>query len=341
MYLEVSADGSTNSLDRFTYDNYLCVARNRWSPDGTSATDRFVWDPTEPVATRPLVWNFSTFQPFTLSTCYYAIDANKNVSELVSSADGSISAHYEYAPFGEVILSSGDLAMTNPFRFSSEYADDTLVLVYYNYRHLEPVTGRWLSRDPIEENGVVNIFSFVANNILLRNDSVGLNTVGDFFEALWAVMEHLAAGATIGISVRNWFLDNMSQYQCCPKGVQEPVGLDRYDGVINGTKASWTIAHRITGCQLKAIGLSEEEVILLNGFHETYEFFRPWNPEMLAFMDKFSDFKSLVDQIGLSVWQYLNDTISDIEAVMEGFNSDGANCYEKYIPSECKLKTSK
>ena len=43
----------------------------------------------------------------------------------------------------------------------------------------------------------------------------------------------------------------------------------------------------------------------------------------------------------LSVWQYLNDTISYIEAVMEGFNSDGANCYEKYIPSECKLKTSK
>ena len=37
-------------------------------------------------------------------------------------------------------------------------------------------------------------------------------------------------------------------------------------------ESSWTIAHRITGCQLKAIGLSEEEVALLNGFHETYEF---------------------------------------------------------------------
>ena len=30
-------------------------------------------------------------------------------------------------------------------------ADDALGLVYYNYRHLEPVTGRWLQRDVVEE----------------------------------------------------------------------------------------------------------------------------------------------------------------------------------------------
>ena len=58
-------------------------------------------------------------------------------------------------------------------------------------------------------------------------------------------------------------------------------------------------------------------------------------------MDEFNDFNSLVNQMGSSIWQYLNDTVSDIEAVMEGCNSDGENCYEKYIPHECKLKTSK
>ncbi|MBR1990792.1 MAG: hypothetical protein IJ986_00770, partial [Bacteroidales bacterium] len=55
-YIETSAVGTTNRLDRFTYDNYLCIARNRWQQDGTSVADRFVWDPTEPVATRPLVF---------------------------------------------------------------------------------------------------------------------------------------------------------------------------------------------------------------------------------------------------------------------------------------------
>ena len=166
LYLETAADGSTNSLDRFTYDNYLCIVRNRWQPDGTSATDRFIWDPTEPIATRPLAFHQPN-APLQL----YSIDGNKNVSELVSSDDGTISAHYEYAPFGEVVLSSGDLALTNPFRFSSEYADDTLALVYYNYRHLELVTGRWMARDPIGESSVVLLYGY-SNR--LKTDYLGM-----------------------------------------------------------------------------------------------------------------------------------------------------------------------
>ena len=168
MYLEVNADGTTNRLDSFTYDNYLCVARNRWSPAGTSAADRFVWDPTELVATRPLAF----YQP-NASPQLYAVDGNKNVSELVAASDGTISAHYEYAPFGEVILSFGDLAFTNPFRFSSEYADDAISLVYYNYRHLEPVMGMWLSRDSIEEIGGLNLYCFIANEFINGFDSLG------------------------------------------------------------------------------------------------------------------------------------------------------------------------
>ena len=62
-------------------------------------------------------------------------------------------SHYEYASFGDAILTSDDLALANPFRFSSEYSDDALGLVYYNYRHLEPVIGRWLQSDKLEEEG--------------------------------------------------------------------------------------------------------------------------------------------------------------------------------------------
>ena len=54
----------------------------------------------KPIATRPLVWHFSTFQPFNTSTSYYTHDGNKNVSDLVTSSNLSVAAHYEYAPFG-------------------------------------------------------------------------------------------------------------------------------------------------------------------------------------------------------------------------------------------------
>ena len=217
MYLEVNANGTTNRLDRFTYDNYLCVARNRWQPDGTSAADRVVWDPTEPVATRPLVFYQSNDPPQ-----FYAIDGNKNVSELVSSADGSISAHYEYAPFGEVILSFGDLALTNPFRFSSEYADDTLVLVYYNYRHLEPVTGRWLNVDIIEDAGGVNMYALSKNSLNL--DRLGLKecvlSQMDVDPAGWVLAEYsfgrkeaLNGYVFVDEIVSKWELK--AKVQCC------------------------------------------------------------------------------------------------------------------------------
>ncbi|MBD9269577.1 MAG: hypothetical protein EGQ81_00590, partial [Akkermansia sp.] len=50
-------------------------------------------------------------------------------------------------------MTEGDMAQANKLRFSCEYADDELGLVYYNYRHLNPLDGRWISRDPIAENG--------------------------------------------------------------------------------------------------------------------------------------------------------------------------------------------
>ena len=50
-----------------------------------------------------------------------------------------------------------------PWRFSSEYAEDDTATVYYNYRHYEPVTGRWMQRDPIGESGGLGLYCFVQN----------------------------------------------------------------------------------------------------------------------------------------------------------------------------------
>jgi integrase/recombinase XerD len=45
---------------------------------------------------------------------------------------------------------------------------------YYAYRYYDPLTGRWPSRDPIEERGGVNLFGFVGNNGVNRWDYLGL-----------------------------------------------------------------------------------------------------------------------------------------------------------------------
>ena len=42
------------------------------------------------------------------------------------------------------------------------------------YRYYMPETGRWASRDPIEENGGENLYSFVDNNTVELIDAIGL-----------------------------------------------------------------------------------------------------------------------------------------------------------------------
>ncbi|MBP5284657.1 MAG: hypothetical protein ILO34_00930 [Kiritimatiellae bacterium] len=89
-----------------------------------------------------------------VSPMLYTHDGNKNVSELVSLVDEEICAHYEYAPFGVVRIMQGEIASANPWRFSSEYAENDTSLVYYNYRHYRPLFGRWCCRDMSEEDSV-------------------------------------------------------------------------------------------------------------------------------------------------------------------------------------------
>ena len=103
-----------------------------------------------------------------------AHDLNGNVMGLVNAADGNISAKYEYGPFGEVFCSVGDMAKVNPFGFSTQYTDSETDLVYYGYRYYSPALGRWLSRDPIEEKGGLNLYGFVNNDPVNKWDKLGL-----------------------------------------------------------------------------------------------------------------------------------------------------------------------
>jgi RHS repeat-associated protein len=85
---------------------------------------------------------------------YPTYDGNGNVSEYLAS-DGTVVAHYEYDPFGRQIASASGGSKVNDFdhRFSTKPMDTTTGLYYYGYRQLNPLTGRWVSRDPIEEDG--------------------------------------------------------------------------------------------------------------------------------------------------------------------------------------------
>ena len=97
-------------------------------------------------------------------TYFYCYDGNGNVVALVNAANGSIAANYEYGPFGELIRATGPISKVNPFGWSDKTTDPETGLVYYGYRYYNPSTGRWLSRDPIEEKGGVNLYEAMLNS---------------------------------------------------------------------------------------------------------------------------------------------------------------------------------
>ena len=157
------------------YVGYTCVQVLNGDKNNALVKE-FAWDPTEPTATRPLTFRYAEKGLM----LFYAFDGNKNVSDVFFLAlQNGIGAHYEYAPFGAIVRTSKatsskvDLIGANPWRFSSEFYDSELDLVYYNYRHYSPALGRWLSRDPIEEQGGLNLYAFVGNSAILKTDYLG------------------------------------------------------------------------------------------------------------------------------------------------------------------------
>ncbi|OAM91713.1 hypothetical protein AW736_01935 [Termitidicoccus mucosus] len=105
---------------------------------------------------------------------YYTYDGNGNVSEVLD-ANGTAQAHYEYDPFGNTTVSTGTWASSNVWRFSTKPFDAASGLYYYGYRFYDPVLGRWINRDPIEEEGGENLYASVANNTINAVDAIGLS----------------------------------------------------------------------------------------------------------------------------------------------------------------------
>jgi RHS repeat-associated protein len=108
---------------------------------------------------------------------HYFYDANGNVGQLVNPADGAVTARYEYDPFGKAVFVDGADAAGNAFRFSTKYWDGETDLYYYGYRYYLPELGRWVSKDPLGEDGGVNHYGFVGNEPVGLIDFLGLTSL--------------------------------------------------------------------------------------------------------------------------------------------------------------------
>jgi RHS repeat-associated protein len=121
---------------------------------------------------------------------HVGFDGSGNVSTLTDASSGLNAASYEYDPFGNLLKSIGPYAAKNSFQYSTRYTDSETGLVYFGYRYHSPSLGRFISRDPKEEAGGINLFSYVRNNPPNLNDKLGLFS----FRVLFAAFIHKKLG---------------------------------------------------------------------------------------------------------------------------------------------------
>ena len=161
----------------YLYRGYLQVAELNMMHPMPAREKSYLWNPAEAATTRILMmtcWKENGMADG--EHLFFTHDALKNVTPIFDEQQAQ-RARYEYAPFGALITAQGDMAQDNRFRFSCECMDDELGLIYYNYRHLNLMDGRWINRDPIAEVGVCNLYKFIKNNELNNIDILGLNEI--------------------------------------------------------------------------------------------------------------------------------------------------------------------
>ena len=112
------------------------------------------------------------------TTHYSTYDGNGNVSEYLDFTGATV-AHYEYDSFGNATASIGAKADEFEYKFSTKLEDEETGFYYYGYRYYDPVTGRWPSRDPLEEFGGNNLYGFVGNDGVDRIDYLGMEPCTD------------------------------------------------------------------------------------------------------------------------------------------------------------------
>ena len=123
---------------------------------------------------------------------WYFHDANGNVGQVLRSTTLSAlsltaGARYEYDAYGNTVTSGGNMRF--PERLQPVPLLDQVVrnrprhldrcdgfrgLGYWGYRYYSPRLGRWISRDPMEEEGGLNLYTFLANDPANEVDPQGL-----------------------------------------------------------------------------------------------------------------------------------------------------------------------
>jgi RHS repeat-associated protein len=113
---------------------------------------------------------FSLGQTISGISYFYARCRPGSVTEMTDGS-GVVQAQYAFDPFGRSTKLQGSLEAD--FQYAGYYMHQRSELNLTVYRAYSSQMGRWINRDPISENGGINLYRYVNNNPILFIDPTG------------------------------------------------------------------------------------------------------------------------------------------------------------------------
>jgi RHS repeat-associated protein len=140
-------------------------------------TKRWVWaGGNQPAEERDAAGNvtrrfYSQGEQAGVVKYFYTKDHLGSIREVLG-ANGAVVSSSRYDAWG--LRTTHGVQDAASFGFTGHLEHKDLGLVFTLYRAYDPVTGRWLSRDPIGEEGGINLYGYVSNNPVNLWDPIGL-----------------------------------------------------------------------------------------------------------------------------------------------------------------------
>jgi RHS repeat-associated protein len=179
--IEIDYVGTSNK-SVFTYNGIGQRRIDAETIGGTTATTRYLWcgtfvcqtrDGFDNVLRRDLQegeYNVSSGQKLV-----YARDQIKSVRDVIDAITGNLIQSYDFTPYGGISRSNG--SAPTDFQYAGFFNHLQSGLSLATYRPYDAATGRWLTRDPLREDGAFNLYAYASANPLMWTDETGLQAV--------------------------------------------------------------------------------------------------------------------------------------------------------------------
>ena len=103
---------------------------------------------------------------------YYGTDQVGSVRDAINAATGAVVAHYDYEPYG---AQSNTALATTDLKYAGLFFNAQTGLYLATYRALDPMTGKWTSRDQVDESDAPNLYGYGDGDPVTKVDQSGVD----------------------------------------------------------------------------------------------------------------------------------------------------------------------